>query len=315
MDSGQWFRQGGFIGGARGKRCPRDAAFPAANLHSTISNHQSAIPSFPFPFPILPHPGILSPMPKRWTEPELLIAMNLYCRLPFGQFDQRNAMVRSAAVRMGRTPSSVSMKLCNLASFDPALQARGVGGLKGASVADRAMWEAFAADWTSMAEKSEAAYEALMAGDAFPQALEAEPTVPAGPSEMDASVRVRRHQGFFRNVVLSSYEYRCALSGLEVPALLNASHIIPWKDSEPRRADPTNGLCLHALYDRAFDRGIITFDPDCRLLVSSQLKTKSASPASRAAFADREGQPLALPHRFRPDPEAMDYHRKQVFVE
>jgi len=253
-------------------------------------------------------------MSKRWTEPELLIAMNLYCRLPFGQFDQRNKLVREVAEKLGRTPSSISMKLCNLASFDPALKARGVGGLKGASVADRAMWEAFASDWTSMAEKSEAAYETLMTGEALSQVPETVPTAPAGPSEGFASVAIRLHQGFFRNVVLSSYEYRCALSGLEVPALLNASHIIPWKASVTRRVDPTNGLCLHALYDRAFDRGLITFDPDNRLVVSSQLKTASVNPANRATFADREGQPLTLPHRFRPDPEALEYHRTQVFV-
>ena len=81
-------------------------------------------------------------MAKRWTEQELLIAMNVYCRLPFGQLDQRTPLIAQVAEKMGRTPSSVSMKLCNFASFDPALQARGIKGLPGASRGDRAMWDA-----------------------------------------------------------------------------------------------------------------------------------------------------------------------------
>lgn len=63
---------------------------------------------------------------KPWTHVELLIAMNLYCKLPFGQLDHRNSLIIEVAQKLGRTPSSLSMKLCNLASLDPRLQARGI---------------------------------------------------------------------------------------------------------------------------------------------------------------------------------------------
>ena len=63
-------------------------------------------------------------MPRNWTEHELLIAMNVYCKLPFGKLSQRNPLIIEVAGKMARTPSSVSIKLCNLASFDPTLQAR-----------------------------------------------------------------------------------------------------------------------------------------------------------------------------------------------
>ena len=92
-------------------------------------------------------------MARNWTEHELLIAMNLYCLLPFGQFDQSNTHVCEVAAKMSRTPGSLSMKLCNLASLDKYHQSRGVVGLKGASNLDRKVWTDFQNDWSSMAEK------------------------------------------------------------------------------------------------------------------------------------------------------------------
>jgi len=99
-----------------------------------------------------------------------------------------------------------------------------------------------------------------------------------------------------------------------VPELLTASHIIPWSADESRRADPTNGLCLNALYDRAFDRGLITFDEDYRLVISGQLKKGDAPEFQQVNFLAREGAKLTLPHRFAPDAVALQKHRETIFV-
>lgn len=247
-------------------------------------------------------------MSRVWTEHELLIAMNVYCQLPFGKLHRTNPLIMAVAERMDRTPSSLSMKLCNFASFDPALQARGVKGLAGASRADGEIWNAFTADWQTMSDKSEATFEALMQGKLVPGIPKPSPQ-PMGSSEMEVTVKARRHQRFFRNAVLSSYDYRCALSGIEIQDLLNASHIIPWSQSESRRADPTNGICLNVLYDRAFDRHLITFDDEFRLVLSSRLKTKQVPAYQHINFTEREGQKLSLPHRFMPDQNALATHR------
>ncbi len=203
----------------------------------------------------------LGHMPRNWTEQELLIAMNLYCRLPFGQFDHRTELIKLVAPKIGRSPDALAMKLSNLASLDSYHQKRGISGLKGASNLDRKIWSDFQQNWTAMAEKSEAAFETL-AGQPDISAPESETTIalPNGPSEAERIVKTRRLQRFFRNAILASYENRCALTGMAVPQLLVASHIIPWSENEKRRADPTNGLCLNALHDKAFDRHLITFD-------------------------------------------------------
>ncbi len=253
-------------------------------------------------------------MPRNWTEHELLIAMNLYCKLPFGKLNHQNKLIVQVAEKLDRTPSSVSMKLCNFASFDPALQARGIKGLRGASQADQNMWDAFTANWNHMSEQSEAAYDALMAGADVRETPPAAAVAPTGPSEVERTVKTRRLQTFFRNAVLASYEFRCAVSGVAVPELLTASHIIPWSADESRRADPTNGLCLNALYDRAFDRGLITFDEDFRLVASSHLKKGDVPEFQQINFIAREGAKLILPHRFSPDAAALEKHRDNIFV-
>ena len=234
--------------------------------------------------------------------------MNLYCRLPFGQCNSRNKLVNEVASKMDRTAGSISRKLGNIASLDPRHQARGVGGLPNSSKLDRKVWAEFQNNWSVMADKSETAFEALMGGTVPGKAV-SEIEQPSGLSEVERMVKTRRLQTFFRNAVLSSYENRCALTGIAVPQLLIASHIIPWSENENRRADPTNGLCLNALHDKAFDRHLITFDEDCRLVVSSFLKKGDIPEFQAVNFAKLEGATLMLPHRFAPDPRALEEHR------
>lgn len=175
------------------------------------------------------------------------------------------------------------------------------------------MWESFSKNWNEMSEKSEQAFESLM-GEETSQAFDNESSIafPNGSSETERPAKVRRHQTFFRNTVLASYEYRCALTGLAIPKLLVASHIIPWSQNEERRTDPTNGLCLNALHDRAFDRHLITFDEDFRLIVSDVLKSRNATEFQSLNFIRLEGSKLSMPHRFMPDRVAIEEHRKQL---
>ena len=258
---------------------------------------------------------------KHWTHDELLVAFRLYCRTPFGKLDHRNPEIIGLAQLMGRTPSSVTMKACNFASLDPVQQARNVTGLKNVSRDDRHLWEAFHENAEAAAAEAEAAYARLSGSDAPSTETEidteAELILPTGPTEATRSIRARRVQGFFRATVLASYQSSCAVSGIAIPELLNASHIIPWQEDIKRRADPRNGIALNALYDRAFDRGFITFDESLRLVLSGRLKAlkkKQEIPTLlQQAFYALEGTALRLPKRFTPDPVALAYHREAVF--
>ena len=251
------------------------------------------------------------PARRNWTRNELLLALRLYMRVPFGLLHQHNPEIIALASQIGRTPSAVAMKACNFASLDPALEQT---GLSSTSRADRAVWQEFADNPESLAHEAEAASESVIPAQAGIQPTGTDaPIPPDGPTDAVTLVRTRRVQSFFRAAVLTSYDNRCALTGLAVPSLLVASHIIPWSESVPRRADPTNGLCLSALFDRAFDRGLVTFDKDLRLVLSRNLKDHLPAPRLPCLLTAAEGQRLELPTRFAPDSEALAFHRESVF--
>lgn len=253
--------------------------------------------------------------PKGWTRDELLLTFNLYCRTPFGRLHRNNPEIIALAQKINRTPSAVAMKLVNFASFDPAHQSRNVRGLRNASRADRLIWDEFKANPERLAYESQEAFRRVLPD--FMRSTEEGPQdeefFPTGPTEGTRLVRVRLVQSFFHDAVLSSYEYRCAMCRLDLPELLNASHIIPWRKSVERRADPRNGLALCSIHDRAFDRGLLTVTETLTVLAAKRVKVKTSSKLQSVALVDVEGEALSLPKRFLPDPAALAYHRERIF--
>lgn len=237
----------------------------------------------------------------RWTRVELLQALNLYHRTPFGKQHSTHPPIVELAEKLGRTPGSVSMKLNNLTSLDPIEKTRGIKGLSGASKLDREIWDEFENNLPALAEESEPLNDL-------------DPSEPKGRSEGLSLTKTRRHQSFFRRTVLATYQYRCCVTGNPVPELLRASHIIPWSRSEELRLKPTNGLCLSATFDTAFDRGLISFDDDYRLLIGSRISELLPNEELEKAFISREGNTLSLPEKNLPSQEALEWHRLNLFV-
>ncbi|MBE7533947.1 MAG: hypothetical protein HND44_23080 [Chloroflexi bacterium] len=99
---------------------------------------------------------------KLWTRDELLLALNLYFKIPFGQFDQHNPKVINLAKLIDRTSSSVAMQLSNFASLDPYHQNRGVSGLRPPGKLAQQLWAEVQSDWENVILESENLLEALM---------------------------------------------------------------------------------------------------------------------------------------------------------
>src|SRR5258708_12641612 len=87
---------------------------------------------------------------RDWTREELIVAFNLYCKIPFGRIHIRNPLVIELAGAIGRTPSSVSWKLANFARLDPALKKRNVVGASHGAKAEVEIWEEFKSDWEKL---------------------------------------------------------------------------------------------------------------------------------------------------------------------
>ncbi|MDR1498510.1 MAG: HNH endonuclease [Puniceicoccales bacterium] len=256
---------------------------------------------------------------KQWTRNELLIALNLYHKLNFGQFDAHNRAVIDLAKKLGRTPGSVAMKLSNLASLDPVLKLRGISGLKGASHRDREVWDEFHAILPEMVEKSETLLRELFAPEGSVEVIPAKgilrrPPTPTMPTETTTPQKRRLGQDYFRQIVLNNFDGACGVCGLNIRELLVASHILPWASNPAARLDIRNGLCLSRLHDAAFDQGLISFDADLRLILSSRLKNRLSQKSIEQNFIAHEKHSLTLPPQaIPPNEKYLDRHRNEIF--
>jgi len=209
---------------------------------------------------------------NKWTREELIIAFNLYCKIPFGKIDHGNPEIISLANVLGRTPSAVSWKLANFARLDPSLQKRNIAGASHGAKLDIEIWNEFNNDWERLAFESEKLL-ADKTGKQIEEITDIETIdLPRVGKERETIVKVRVNQSFFRKAVLSAYNFRCCITGLAISEMLNASHIVPWSKDEVNRVNPTNGLCLNAFHDRAFDRGLLTITTDFKVKISPVIK-------------------------------------------
>jgi hypothetical protein len=93
------------------------------------------------------------------------VAINLYCQLPFGKLHKGNRLIIETAKLIGRTPSSLAMKLTNLASLDPVITESGRKGLPGCSKLDERIWAEFMADPDAIGYESQLLVDALAQQD------------------------------------------------------------------------------------------------------------------------------------------------------
>ena len=224
-------------------------------------------------------------------------------------------MIRLANL-IGRTPASVNLKIANFGSFDPALRKRKISGMGHASRLDSEVWREFSGDWESLALESERLLSVFRRLGAH--AVGELPVFKEEATRLGAEkIRLRKErigQQFFRGAVLSAYESRCCVTGIARPELLTASHIKPWSECDKtEKANPKNGLCLNALHDRAFDRGLLTIDDDYRVRLGGVL-AKSRDSVIAEMFQKYDGNEIRLPEKFTPDGDFLAYHRERIFV-
>lgn len=250
--------------------------------------------------------------PRRdWTREELIVAFNLYCKIPFGRIHLRNPLVIGLAKAIGRTPSAVSWKLANFARLDPTLQKRNIAGATHGARGEVEIWNEFSNDWDRLAFESERLLDQLTGRT--PEFIEEGRQFPEGMTR-EALIRTRVNQGFFRAAVLAAYGARCCITGLSIPQLLTASHIVPWSIDAKNRTNPRNGLCLNSLHDRAFDCGLLTVTPELKVKFSPRITKKRPDEFTKGFLLRYEGAPISPPHHFAPNVDFLRYHNERIFL-
>jgi len=249
---------------------------------------------------------------SKWTLDQTIIALNLYCKIPFNRVSSTHPDIIRIAKIIGRSPNSVKMKIGNFGSFDPELKKRGIVGLANASKLDKEVWDEFNLNWDKLAFESE-----LLIANLLNQPIETSANIdlnelPIG-LERDAVIKRRVNQNFFRSTILSSYNLKCCITGLAIPDFLVASHIVPWAKDEKNRLNPHNGLCLNSIHDKAFDRGFMTITTDFRVKISSQITDLVNEKAINDLFLKYDNKPIILPDKFLPSLEFLEYHTSYIF--
>jgi len=253
---------------------------------------------------------------RLWSREETIVAFNLYCKIPFDKVNKFHPEVIKLANLIGRSPSAVGMKIGNIGRLDPELQKAGVVGLRNGAQEEREVWEEFNGNWDALAYESERLLRAFKKEKESVLDAEVEDIpLPIGSDKIQAS-KVRINQNFFRTAVLAAYANRCCISGIDATQLLIASHIKPWKDSNPQteRTNPRNGLCLCAIYDKAFDVGLITIDSDYKIVLSKLLRDTLPHDVVQDFFLRYDGKTIVLPQRFKPLKESLVWHNEKIFI-
>lgn len=251
-----------------------------------------------------------------WTKEQVKLAFHLYCQIPFGRIDGRNKEIIALAKVIGRTSDAVAMKMLNISSLDPAITSTGRVGFGNASALDREVWAEFQSDWERLAVESELLRQQLDKNTFENFEAENDELIPEDftgeTRQVITTQRIKQH--FFRRAVLSSYRGRCCMSSLSETKLLIASHIVPWSKDKANRLNPSNGLCLTAIHDRAFDKGFISLTNDFRIIVSDILK-RSSDAFIRDVILPLDGKSIEMPQKFSPDVAFIAWHRNELFMD
>lgn len=253
---------------------------------------------------------------KLWTRNELILVINLYNKLSFGQMSSHRPEIKEMAELLGRTANSVALKLVNFSSLDPTLRERGIKGMGNVSKLDQQIWDEFYDNWENALIES----EELLAARKHTTIEELNDQEDAAGNPENEKIGIDKQrlvftrvgQSLFRKMVLAAYGGQCCITGIDETDLLVASHIVPWSQDKPNRLRPTNGLCLNALHDRAFEKHLMTVSAtDFTIQISSRLKRKRQLEIIQNNFLKFDGKTIHLPDKAMPSTEQLKKHNDQ----
>ena len=239
-----------------------------------------------------------------WTEDELKMAINIYCKIPFIKARKTSPEIIKWAKIIGRSPGGLYTKICNLGYFDSGVQAK---GLSHAGKLDPIVWAEFEKNPEKLIYESEQLLAQRM-GKTIEEYTEIRiEDLPEGKTR-EVVVRQRVNQQFFRNTVLSAYDYHCCITGINISSLLEACHISSWKNDISNRMNPKNGLCMTPTFHRAYDMFLIAITPDYEIVLSDEMLGGTKDEKTLKYLRDLQGRQIRMPEKFAPEQEFLAQH-------
>ena len=261
-----------------------------------------------------------------WSREEFMLAMNLYTKIRYGQFHTSNSEVKKLATLINRTPGSISYKLVHFAYLDPAHTGR-IKGLGKPGKPAIKIYNEFQENWNEMLFESEellAKYqdksveEVSLDKDEIKQ-INLDILLGKEGTDIKRLVKTRVNQALFRKIIIANYSNSCAICGLDIEALMVASHILKWSENQPERLNPENGICFCSIHDKAFEIGYLGIkyldkkEIEYKIMVSKELSHSKEKETINALFKRHENQKLILPDKFHPNPSFLEQHYDKTF--
>lgn len=234
-----------------------------------------------------------------WTREQEIVALYLYCMIPFNKVNSSNSKIAEMAELIGRPNSnSLKAKIGNFGKFDTNLEASGLGHT---SHLDEEIWNEFNGNW------QELEIQALKLIKEFQKKnLKEQPQIPYIPigEERETVIKQRKNQYLFRNMVLSAYNNSCCITRITRPELIEACHIVDWKTDTQNRLNPCNGLAMNVLFHRAYDKLLIGISPDFKVEISNRMYDElrgEEKEKTYSFFNPYDNIEITLPKKFKPN--------------
>ena len=242
-----------------------------------------------------------------WTREETIVAFNVYCKIPFKSSSKTHPMIIKYAKILGRSPSALNMKVGNIGRLDPDLKELGITGLVHGAKMEEEVWNEFYGNPELLAFESEKIIARLSKLSIEASTSIKTDDLPQG-TERSVIIKQRVNQSFFRSAVMSAYNFRCCISGVNVPDLLEACHIVDWSQDEQNRTNPKNGLCMNPFFHKAYDKDLLGITPDLIIVISEKLIQNVTDGSFLNYLRELNGRSILLPDKFLPQRKLLEIH-------
>lgn len=241
----------------------------------------------------------------KWTREETIIAFNVYCKIPFKCSRKTHPLIIEYANIIKRTPSALNMKIGNIGRLDPDLKVQGITGLTHGAILEEEVWQEFYSNPEKLAYESEILISEFSKQSLVKTSNISLDDLPSG-IEREVVIKQRVNQSFFRTTVMSSYNYKCCVSGISTPLLLEACHITDWAEDTQNRTNPKNGLCMNPFFHKAYDKYLWGITPDMSIIVSEELFQAAKDDLFLTYLKKINGRKILLPDRFLPQKDFLE---------
>ncbi len=248
---------------------------------------------------------------QNWNIEELMMAVNIYCKVPFAHTRKTDPEIIYYANLIGRSPGALYTKLCNFGRCDNKMTDVGIKGLTHGSHLEPEVWNRFVANPEDFIYNT----EQLLANRANKELVKFADIDISDLSEGDNKytvVKQRIGESFFRKAVLASFDSKCCVSKCTCVELLEACHISEWAMDKTNRLNPANGLCMNTLFHKAYDRCLMAITPDYTIVFSDQMiESFKEDSGIRTFLLETNGKKIFLPGKFLPNKDCLSQRYEQ----